>query len=292
MKVLRHFPLIPRVQRMFRSPMISKLLRWHDENRSSRDGGDGLVRHPCDSKAWRHFHTNVDPSFGDDVRNLHLALAADGVNPFQHTRSTWSTWPVTLLNYNLPPWLCTKKFFIILALLIPGKQSVTSEVFDVYMAPLVEELQQLWTGVRAYDGAEEEGRRDFKLRAMLLWTIHDYPGYGTVGGFAHQGYAACAICGSALGGEHSTELAKQIYGGTRRWLPLNHRYRREDMKDRFDGRIEGRDMPIRISGEEQLQHAEEYVLWKASGVRDGDPSKVHGVKRASILNTLPYWKVR
>jgi hypothetical protein len=70
-------------------------------------------------------------------------MAADGVNPFAQTRSIWSTWPVTLLNYNLSPWLCTKNFFILLALLIPRKQSVTSEHLNVYLEPLVEELLQL-----------------------------------------------------------------------------------------------------------------------------------------------------
>jgi hypothetical protein len=125
---------------MFRSPAISKLMIWHSENSSIDEGGDNLVRHPCDSKAWRHFHENVDPEFGSDPQNAHFALVADGVNPFKQTRSMWSTWPVTLLNYNLPPWLCTKNFFIILALLIPGKQSVTTEVFDVYLHPLVEEF--------------------------------------------------------------------------------------------------------------------------------------------------------
>ena len=43
LKVLRHFPIIPRLQRMFRSPKISKLMLWHAENRSDREGGDGLV---------------------------------------------------------------------------------------------------------------------------------------------------------------------------------------------------------------------------------------------------------
>jgi hypothetical protein len=38
-KVLRHFPLIPRLQRLFRSPTISKLMHWHWENRSSCEGG-------------------------------------------------------------------------------------------------------------------------------------------------------------------------------------------------------------------------------------------------------------
>jgi hypothetical protein len=45
--------------------------------------------------------------FGEDARNAHFALAADGVNPFQQNHSTWSTWLMLLLNYNLPPWLST-----------------------------------------------------------------------------------------------------------------------------------------------------------------------------------------
>jgi hypothetical protein len=142
-KVLRHFPIIPCFQRLFCSPCISKHMLWHAENRSDREGGDKLVWHPCDSKAWRHFWKNVGPIFEEDLHNVHFALAADGVNPFKQTRSTWSTWLVTLLNYNLPLWLSTKKFFILLALLIPGKDSVTSDNFDIYMEPLVEELLQL-----------------------------------------------------------------------------------------------------------------------------------------------------
>ena len=113
-KVLRHFSLIPRFKRMFRSPAISKLIVWHSNNRST----DDMVRHPCDSKAWQHVHDNVDPTFGLDAWNVHMGLAADGVNPFKLHRSTWSTWPVMLLYYNLPPWLTTKNFLVMLALLI------------------------------------------------------------------------------------------------------------------------------------------------------------------------------
>jgi len=133
----------------------------------------------------------VDPTFVDDPRNMHFALAANGVNPYKQNRTNRSIWPVLLLNYNLTPWLSTKKFFVMLALLIPGRQSVTAEVFDVYLEPLVEELLQLWEGIPTYNIAKEAGARDFTLRAMLLWTIHDFPGYRTVGGFSHQGFAAC-----------------------------------------------------------------------------------------------------
>jgi hypothetical protein len=258
-KVLRHFSIIPRLQRMFRSPAISELMRWHAENTSDKEGGDGLVRHPCDSKAWKHFHQNVDPTFSNDPRNVHFALAADGVNPFKQSRSTWSTWPVMLLNYNLPPWLSTKKFFVMLCLLIPGKQSVTSKCFDVYLEPLVEELLELWSGVLAFDITKKEGLRNFTLWAMLIWTIHDFPGYGTVGRFAHQGFAACPWCGEDLDVEHSTELGKQTYRGCRRWLPANHILRSDTLKAHFNGQSEDRGRPCWVSVEDQVQFGEEYA---------------------------------
>jgi hypothetical protein len=37
-KVLRHFSVIPRLQRMFRSPCLSTLMLWHSENRSDKEG--------------------------------------------------------------------------------------------------------------------------------------------------------------------------------------------------------------------------------------------------------------
>jgi hypothetical protein len=41
-------------------------------------------------------------TFALDPRNVHLALAENGVIPFKLTHLTWSTWLVMLLNYNLP----------------------------------------------------------------------------------------------------------------------------------------------------------------------------------------------
>ena len=82
-KVLRYFLIIPQLQRMFCSPTISSLMRWHEDNRSDKEGGDGLVKLPCDSKAWKHFHSSVDQIFENDVRNVHFDLATNDVNPFK-----------------------------------------------------------------------------------------------------------------------------------------------------------------------------------------------------------------
>jgi hypothetical protein len=69
------------------------------------------------------------------------------------------------------------------------------------------------------------GSRNFILRGILLWTIHDFLGYDTMAKMAHQGYVACPICGPNFKGEHSMELGKYTYTQTKRWLRKGHPYR-------------------------------------------------------------------
>jgi hypothetical protein len=87
---------------MFRSPSILALMKWHAENQSDGEGGDGLVRHPCNSKAWKHFHKNVDPTFQRDARNVHFALAADHVSIIVTKPEMWSQL-MQLLDYDFFP---------------------------------------------------------------------------------------------------------------------------------------------------------------------------------------------
>ncbi len=115
-KGLRHFPIVPKLQRMYRSPTLSQLMLWNSHNCSL----DGMVKHPCDFKVWKHVH-DLYPSFAIEPKNVHLALLVDGVNPFKLSCSIWSTWPLLLLNYNIPPWLTTKKKFILFSLLVLSK---------------------------------------------------------------------------------------------------------------------------------------------------------------------------
>ncbi|XP_057434746.1 uncharacterized protein LOC130727587 [Lotus japonicus] len=50
-KVLRHFPLIPRLKRLFMCSKTANSLRWHAEERSR----DGKLRHPADGQTWKDF---------------------------------------------------------------------------------------------------------------------------------------------------------------------------------------------------------------------------------------------
>jgi ribosomal protein S27AE len=234
-KVFRQFPFIPRLKQMFKAPVLSNLMMWHNYNKST----DGLVRHVADSKTWAHIDARW-PKFAIEPYNVKLGLTTDGVNSYNEKSCIWSTWPVLLFNYNLPPWLVTKNFFVMLALIILRKESVKMHNIDVYMVPLIEELQMLWKGVTAYDVGRPNGQRHFTLRTILMWIIHDFLAYGLVVGCVHQGYKACPICGPGLIAFHFMELSKVVYEGFHRWLVRDHPYQRILNLAHFNGKKEHR----------------------------------------------------
>ena len=61
-KVVRYFPLIPRLQRLFIDKQVASDMRWHKEKRVH---DDNIVRHPADTEAWKHLD-KIDPPFASD----------------------------------------------------------------------------------------------------------------------------------------------------------------------------------------------------------------------------------
>ncbi len=53
-----------------------------------------------------------------------------------------------------------------------------NENINVYLQPLLEELEMLWAGVMIVDVTRPEGSRSFCLRAICMWNIHDFLAYG------------------------------------------------------------------------------------------------------------------
>ncbi len=98
-----YIPPILRFRRLFNNVEHAENLIWHSEKRVD----DGMLRHPADAAQWKSFDAEY-PDFSADPRNLRLALASDGMNPFGNMSSRYSVWPVILVNYNLPPDLCMK----------------------------------------------------------------------------------------------------------------------------------------------------------------------------------------
>ncbi|KAK5793846.1 hypothetical protein PVK06_035006 [Gossypium arboreum] len=199
-------------------------MMWHHDQRTD----DGLLRHPVDSLAWKSFD-NKFPSFASDPRSVRLGLASDGFNPFKIMSTSYSTWPVVLVPYNLPPWLCMKQSSLILSMIIPGEKGPGNDI-DIYLQRLIEELKQLWAGVETYDVLRKE---NFYLRAALLWTINDFPAYANLSGWSTRGRYACPCCAAQTCSQWLYNGKKFCYMGHRRWLDENHSYRFQ--RALFDG---------------------------------------------------------
>ncbi|XP_073152849.1 uncharacterized protein [Henckelia pumila] len=237
-KVMWYFPPIPRFKRMFKSLETSKNLTWHAE--TTRVAGQ--LRHPSDSPSWR-LVDHMWPDFKSEPRNLRLALAADGINPHSNLSSRYSCWPVMLTTYNLPPRMCMKRKFIMLTMLISGPKQPGNDI-DVYLEVLVEDLQRLWEGV---DGVYDAYRRQFfTLKAVLLWTINDFPAYGNLSGCTTHGYYACPVCGEDTCANHLENGKKMSFVGHRCFLPMFHPYRRQTKE--FNGMEEHGEKSTPLSG--------------------------------------------
>ncbi|WVZ84942.1 hypothetical protein U9M48_031909 [Paspalum notatum var. saurae] len=163
-------PIIPRLKRLFLSMKIAKSMRWHKERRRGSHSEDVMV-HPADGDAWKALD-EFDPEFARDPRSVRLGLATDGFTPFSTSASPYSCWPVFIMPYNLPPEMVLKDEFIFLALVIPGPKHPEKNL-NVFLCPLIEELKQLWTRVKAYDSYT---KKEFNLHAAYLCltdgTIH------------------------------------------------------------------------------------------------------------------------
>ncbi|CAL2246936.1 unnamed protein product [Prunus armeniaca] len=206
-KVLRYFPIIPRLKRMFGMAEIAEQLRWDHTNKSH----DSKMTHPVDSIACETINRKWD-SFNSDPRNIRFGLATNGFNPFQDLSSRYSCWPIILATYNLPPKLCMSTENLILTLLIPGPKQPGNDI-DVYLTPLIEDLKELWiNGVVVYDAFSMS---TFNLRAILMWTINDFPAFGNMSGWPTKGRFACPVCRKGTCLEWLSHSRKFAYMGHR-----------------------------------------------------------------------------
>ncbi|XP_073525456.1 uncharacterized protein [Phyllobates terribilis] len=181
-KVMWYLPIIPRFQRLFSIKKEAKNLRWHAEGRKK----DGQLRHPADSPQWRNIDKKYS-EFGDEVRNLRLALCTDGVSPYGPKQ--------------------------------PGND------IDVYLAPLVDDLKLLWNeGVPMFDAYTNS---NFTLRAMVFCTINDFPAYGNLSGYKTKGEQACPVCEEDMKPAYLSNYRKNVYLDYRKFLSRYHPYRKK-----------------------------------------------------------------
>jgi hypothetical protein len=74
--------------------------------------------------------------------------------------------------YNLPPWLCHKRKYLLLTTLISGLKQAGIDI-DVFLKPLMEDMQKLWEhGVNVWDEYKKE---HFNVKVIILCMINDNP---------------------------------------------------------------------------------------------------------------------
>nr|KYP59483.1 hypothetical protein KK1_014919 [Cajanus cajan] len=278
-KVLWYLPIVPRLKRLFANADDAKLMRWHEDERKC----DGSLRHPADCLQWKKIDS-MFPNFGKEPRNVRLGLATDGMNPFGNLSTKHSSWPVLLTIYNLPPWLCMKRKYLMLSMMISGPRQPGNDI-DVYLSPLVEDLKMLWEeGIDVFDGYSGEL---FRLRAMLFCTINDFPAYGNLCGYSVKGHKACPICEEDTCYHQLLNWKKTVYLSHRRFLKPNHPYRR--LKKAFNGFQEYDSAPTALTGEQVYERVKNLNM--TLGKKGKQPKERSIWKKRSILFDLPYWKV-
>ncbi|XP_059298526.1 uncharacterized protein LOC132051465 isoform X1 [Lycium ferocissimum] len=207
-----------------------------------------------------------------------------------------STWPLILVPYNLPPWLCMKQPYMILSMIIDGPRAPGNDI-DVYLRPLIDELKELWVGVDTYDASNNQM---FQMRASLLWTISDFPALGNLSGYGVKTRYSCPCCLTKTKFTRLKNGRKYCFMSHRRWLPHGHKFRKD--KVTFNGLAELEVAPKRLSGievHEQLNNIKNNFgkdpLAKSRKRKWGDVDDIDNVlqniwNKRSIFFELEYWK--
>ena len=170
------------------------------------------------------------PDFGVEPRNLRLGLTIDGMNLFGNLSTNHSLWLVLLTIYNLSPWLCMKRKYILLSMMISGPRQPGNDI-GVYISPLINDLRLLWNeGIEVDDAYFGE---TFKMHAMLFCTINKFPTYVNLDGYSVTGHKSCSICEDNTC-YHQLEFGKNtVYLGHQKFLKPDHPYRR--LQKAFNG---------------------------------------------------------
>jgi len=199
---------------------------------------------------------------------------------------------VTLCMFNLPPWLCLKRKFIMMPVLIEGPKEPGNDI-DVFLQPLMDDLLLLWKeeGVRVWDEYKQES---FNLRALLFVCINDWPALAKLSGQSNMGYMACIHCYDETDSIYLKHCKKCVYMGHRRFLPTDHPLRTEGKH--FKGEPETRPKPLFRNGKRVFSMIKnvKVVFGKGPGsqpIPKDDQGHVPMWKKKSILWNLPYWQV-
>jgi hypothetical protein len=119
-------------------------------------------------------------------------------------------------------------------LLIQGPRQPGNDI-DVFLEPVIDELVEMFEkGVPDVWG--EYKKEHVMIKGVLIATITDLPGRGSLSGEKTKGYTRCVECLDDTNVVNLPNNSKIVYMGHHRFLPKDHPYRRN--KKDFNGAIE------------------------------------------------------
>jgi hypothetical protein len=91
-KIVQYLPFVPRIQRLYMTEETSNQMTWHKH--SIRYSPEKMV-HTLDGEAWQYFD-GQHPEKACEVRNVRVALATDGFNPYGMSTAPYTCCPCLL----------------------------------------------------------------------------------------------------------------------------------------------------------------------------------------------------
>jgi hypothetical protein len=141
---------------------FAKQMTWH---KNSKRYNPGKMVHPADAEAWTYFNEQ-HPDKVEEARNVRVALATDGFNPYGMMVAPYTCWPVFVIPLNLPPGVSFQRHNVFLSLIVPGHPGSNMGVF---MEPVIDELIDAWEkGVWTYDRAT---KTSFKMHVWYHYSL-------------------------------------------------------------------------------------------------------------------------
>ena len=283
--ILRYLPFIKRIQRLYMFEETAKQMTWHKYGKRFTDKKERVMMgHPSDGKAWKHFDEKYEEKAAE-ARNVRVAIATDGFNPYGMGSANYSCWPVFVIPLNLPPGVLMTRKTMFLSLIIPGPD-YPGKNLSVYMQPIVDDLNQSWNhGTLTYDRAS---RTNFKMHVWLQYTMHDMPGYALTCGWCTAGKFPCPVCRHRLEFLYLNKGGKYVaFDTNRQFLKRIHPYRK-DKKNFKKGKVvhEVKEVPT-FDG--SAVKAELGALTKSDGGFVGY-GETHNWTHEAALTKLEYYK--
>jgi len=114
-----------------------------------------------------------------------------GMNPYGNLSSKHNSWPILLMVYDVPPWLCMKRKYILFSTMILGPKQPRNDI-NVNLKPLIVDLKMLWKiHVDVFNVYYEN---NFRLHSILFCRKNKFPIYDDLSTYSVKGHYEYPIC--------------------------------------------------------------------------------------------------